>query len=258
MFIKKLWQGNYSLATSYWGFGVLGNIALAVPSAFIDNTSNTPANWALSIATLIYGIIVNVGIWRSATKYEGNAIWRVLAKVVVALAAAMLVFSVIVLSKNIQFNQKVLLSQECLLNEVLQASPGMEAQVWIAASVPCSLSSDENLLGALGYGRNYIDQLVEKNGGKLSFNAILLNEVIKAKKFYPIDKYQSLASCKLAELKRIKTPSPMASSLVDDYCVQYMVSNLAMKTGYDMTGAMNAGLGYVQILEFLEKKYPAQ
>lgn len=257
MFISKLWRGDFSLPISYWLFGVLGNAVLSIPIGFTA-WLNPILAWTLAAVTIIYGILVNVGIWRSSTKYQGNKIWAVLAKIAVVLGAASLLLSVATLTSVIDFKKKSLLASECLLNEVLQASTGMETQVWIAASAPCKTSSNKNLLDALGFSENYVNQVVKQNGDKLPYEAILLNEVIKAKKFYPVDRYKSLADCRLTELKRIKNSSSIVSSLVDDYCIQYVVSNLAMKDGFDMTGSMNAGYGYIHILNYLEQKYPSK
>lgn len=90
--------------------------------------------------------------------------------------------------------------------------------------------------------------------GKLDVNTTLLAEVIKAGKFYPVNKYNSVAECKLSELKLVKkqTAIPFISNLIDNYCNQYIASNLSMRVGFQLGRAMEEGYTFKEIAEYIE------
>ena len=78
-FIAKNWRGEFSLATSYWLFGFLGNLfagllAAIVIAAFRSDSGYQPKSIFFSI-TLVWVAIVaiavwqSVGIWRSANRH---------------------------------------------------------------------------------------------------------------------------------------------------------------------------------------------
>lgn len=63
---------------TYWGYGVVGSILLGIPLIFV-----TPGSAPAILAVFLcvgYAILVNVGIWRAAGKYQGLRIWSFLAK----------------------------------------------------------------------------------------------------------------------------------------------------------------------------------
>ena len=76
--ITNLWAGRAGLARTYWGWGVLGGLAWAVPLSLV-----TPGSFTAILAVLAlvaYYVVVNTGVWRAATLYQGPAIWAGLAK----------------------------------------------------------------------------------------------------------------------------------------------------------------------------------
>jgi hypothetical protein len=86
--IGNLWEGNYTLVKTYWLFGTVGGIALTL--AFImlvELTASRPIVLLGLAALCAWQIFISVAIWRSATKYTGTAIWKVLAKIAVVLGA---------------------------------------------------------------------------------------------------------------------------------------------------------------------------
>ena len=103
MFITKLWRGEYSLAVSYWIFGALGNLLMAIPLALIDISSSTEKQWLLSGITLAITILVNIGIWRSANNYLGFKLWKILAKIAVIISIALTIISLSVFALNPDF-----------------------------------------------------------------------------------------------------------------------------------------------------------
>lgn len=91
--IEKVWSGKAGLARIYWVFGVLIGIAWGIPLSFV-----TPGSFlAISVVALFvtYFVIVNVGIWRAASQYEGPKAWAILAKAAVAAFPALLVVGTI-------------------------------------------------------------------------------------------------------------------------------------------------------------------
>jgi hypothetical protein len=107
-FVAQNWRGEYSLVTSYWGFGFLGNIlAGLVPIiaavAFQSKGGYDPrailatmvAIWAGLLAIVTWQL---VGVWRSANRYIAARVilgkrspWAGLAKVAVFLGLLRLV-----------------------------------------------------------------------------------------------------------------------------------------------------------------------
>lgn len=86
---RELWQGNQPLTRAFWGFGFLGFIGVyiagfIVTRAAIENASSFDT--VLRLASVNNGILAaylafaSVGIWRSATRYTGRAVWRFSAK----------------------------------------------------------------------------------------------------------------------------------------------------------------------------------
>lgn len=261
MFITKLWRGEYSLAKSYWLFSVLASAVLGAPISVIDQLpSATLANiWVYGLIYIgiyaAYMFIAAVGVWRAATGYTNGALWKYLAKIHSALAILSIAGSLVFLGVQVVTKEKgSLLVTECQLNEVLQANSGLETQIWVASTIPCSEITKANLIKALGYGDSYIDGRVKEFNGKLDVNTVLLDEVVKAKKFYPIDKYKTVSQCKLAELKRVKnqTAIPFVTSLINSYCNQYVAVNLSMQGGYQLGRALEAGATYKEIAEYIE------
>lgn len=261
-FIKKLWRGEYSLAKSYWLFSVVASAVLGAPISVIEQLpSATIANiWIYGLVYIAlyaaYIFIAAVGVWRAATSYTNGAVWKYLAKIHSALTILMIAGTMVYLGQQlIGKNKGVLLFTDCQLNEVLQASSGLEQQVWLASVTPCSELTRLNMTKTLGYGDTFINERVkELNGSNVTL--VLLDELVKSKKFYPIDKYKNVSQCKLAELKRVKnqTAIPFMTGLIDSYCNQYIAVNLSMKMEYQLGKAMAEGYSYKEIAEYIESK----
>jgi hypothetical protein len=99
-FIAKNWRGEFSLGTTYWLFGFLGNLfsgilAIAVVAAFQSDTGYQPRAIFASILIVWMGIVIvsiwqTVGIWRSANRHIAartllgkKSPWAGLAKIAV-------------------------------------------------------------------------------------------------------------------------------------------------------------------------------
>ena len=95
--LRRLWQGDLPLPQAFWNWAVAGGIAVngltsilflglimadRIVAAFV-------AGYALSVP---YNIVVTVGVWRSAERYEGERRWANLARIVTV--AGMVLLSV--------------------------------------------------------------------------------------------------------------------------------------------------------------------
>jgi hypothetical protein len=99
--IKNIWTGEAGLAVTYWGYGAVGGALFGIPLALVSPGS-TPAIIAV-LSFTVYCVLVNVGIWRAAGKYQGPKIWAFLPKAgivllpitaVIGIAAAILIPSI--------------------------------------------------------------------------------------------------------------------------------------------------------------------
>ena len=89
--VSRLWRGQYRLAKTFWLFGVLGTLLLnAISGPLNAFAATTPYDgfggvillMAVSfVATVgvLYGVLVTVGIVRSAIAYDGNRVFAWLA-----------------------------------------------------------------------------------------------------------------------------------------------------------------------------------
>lgn len=87
--IARVWRGEEGLARTYWGWSFLGGILWGVAINLLP--PGNPLGIPVLLAFLVYIVIVSVGIWRAATKYQGPRVWAVLAKVAVAALPIMFV-----------------------------------------------------------------------------------------------------------------------------------------------------------------------
>ena len=77
--IAQIWKGQAGLAKTYWGWGMLGGLLWGIPLSTV-----TPGSAVAVLALLVfvaYFVVVNTGIWRAASQYQGLAVWAGLAKV---------------------------------------------------------------------------------------------------------------------------------------------------------------------------------
>ena len=86
--ISDLWIGRFGLAKTYWVWGVLSGIPWGIALTLVTPGSNLAI--LVVLAFFAYYVIVHVGIWRSASEYEGAKAWAILAKIAVAITPACL------------------------------------------------------------------------------------------------------------------------------------------------------------------------
>ncbi|NQU62306.1 MAG: hypothetical protein HQ512_14335 [Rhodospirillales bacterium] len=94
-FLGTLWRGDAGLKRTYWLYGALGSLIFFV----VPGSALTAMNllgpkgsvWGYFLLTYLvgltpaYAVFISISIWRSADKYDGNPLWRILAKVAVLL-----------------------------------------------------------------------------------------------------------------------------------------------------------------------------
>jgi hypothetical protein len=93
-FIKKLKNGYYGLATTFWIFGVIGIpflyfLALISPilfslAAIIDLASII--GLLTCLIAMSYGLTVLIGVRRAAKRYDGLRLWSILANLIAIFA----------------------------------------------------------------------------------------------------------------------------------------------------------------------------
>ncbi|HBR69915.1 MAG TPA: hypothetical protein DEA55_11125 [Rhodospirillaceae bacterium] len=89
--IKKLWRGELSLKTVFWGWSFFPIIVVSTPYLYIDNTSLKYKEWdeILPVERDLYNISVNLYmVWsllffypvvRTAMKDNSPMVWRIAA-----------------------------------------------------------------------------------------------------------------------------------------------------------------------------------
>ena len=87
--MKKLWDGEFGLAATFWlwwfvGNGVITGIATMVPFG--------------GIVSLAWYIVTSVAVWKAGTRYQGAGAWTVLSRIclfavpILAVLIALLLF----------------------------------------------------------------------------------------------------------------------------------------------------------------------
>jgi hypothetical protein len=77
---KKFIDGDFSLALSFWVFGLIGLLLLGLIVTLI-----LPKMIFVRLITYPYLIYASIGIWKSSNKYNGKKIFSILAKIMVVI-----------------------------------------------------------------------------------------------------------------------------------------------------------------------------
>lgn len=96
--VRRLWRGDAPLSRAFWeyaiGYGTLAHVA-TTGLAYGTYVAGIPL-WLAAVVFFIaapYTLLVAVGVWRSAGRYQGPAKWALAARVGVlawAVAATLL------------------------------------------------------------------------------------------------------------------------------------------------------------------------
>lgn len=90
--LKALWNGDVSLAKTFWLYGFCMNLFFALVFSFyyirphlITASAGRIIFWSFISLALVYGPFALIAIWRSAGKYTGLARYATLAKIMVVI-----------------------------------------------------------------------------------------------------------------------------------------------------------------------------
>ena len=93
--LQRLWRGDLSLKDAFWNWAVTGGLLVNIASSILflvlimadHPIAALITGYALSIP---YNIIVLVGVWRSADRYDGDRQWASLARIVTVIGVVVL------------------------------------------------------------------------------------------------------------------------------------------------------------------------
>lgn len=91
--LNKLKNGEYSLAKTYWLFGVVANLPFNI-FFNIDGLTIGPIILVL-LAAIAYNYFWILGCWKAASDYQGIAIWSILAKGVCVLTGLSILYALV-------------------------------------------------------------------------------------------------------------------------------------------------------------------
>lgn len=94
--IRRLWLGCLPLADAFWTWAVLGGLVVNLASSALCLWLVVVDRPVVALAvgylpSVPYNVVVCVGVWRAAARYQGPREWANLARAVTLVA--MLVFS---------------------------------------------------------------------------------------------------------------------------------------------------------------------
>lgn len=92
----RIWYGDAGLAMSYWIYGVVAGFIWGIALRILNPVPGSSIAKLFLACMAAYFIVVYVGIWRAASKYQGNKVWSSLARFVVVLGALVTVVPVVV------------------------------------------------------------------------------------------------------------------------------------------------------------------
>jgi len=77
-FLARLADGDFGLAKTYWLFGVLAGIIINFIVGIIPSLDVLAVVLTLAV---VYQVVVLLGVWQAANKYQGRPAWSILAKI---------------------------------------------------------------------------------------------------------------------------------------------------------------------------------
>ena len=93
--VHRLWRGEIPLPDAFWTWAVTGgllvNIASSILFLYLVTADRPVAALIVGYAPSIpYNVLVTVGVWRSAERYEGERQWADLARTVTVIGMVLL------------------------------------------------------------------------------------------------------------------------------------------------------------------------
>ncbi len=94
-FFKKLSDGDFGLAKTYWLYGVLVGIGGKIVMTVVGMSESIALIIITMLVFTVYSVFQMIGLWNSSDRYTGSKIWAVLAKIAVVLGALTIVLSLV-------------------------------------------------------------------------------------------------------------------------------------------------------------------
>ncbi len=70
--MRKLWDGEFGLAATFWLWWFVGNLAIGGIATMVPF-------WG--IVSLAWYIVTSVAVWKAGTRYQGADAWKVLSRI---------------------------------------------------------------------------------------------------------------------------------------------------------------------------------
>ena len=96
--LGRLWRGELALADAFWSWAVLGGLAVNLATTALLLyliTEDRPIAALIGgyVLSVPYNVIVAVGVWRSAERYEGDRRWAESMRIITVVGMAILSFT---------------------------------------------------------------------------------------------------------------------------------------------------------------------
>ena len=101
-FFRRLRNGEFSLARTFWLYNIVCTFVMALVGNLIvgligPGAIGTILDIAVSLFLFVYAVHCYMGIWRSASRYTGLALWAMLARFYTVLGFVAIVVNVLLL-----------------------------------------------------------------------------------------------------------------------------------------------------------------
>jgi hypothetical protein len=94
-FFKKLSDGDFGLAKTYWLYGVLVGIVGNILMQGAALSGSKTLIIVLLLVMIVYAVLQLTGVWNASNRYTGLKIWVILAKIAVIIGVLSLLSSVL-------------------------------------------------------------------------------------------------------------------------------------------------------------------
>ena len=83
--LRALWRGELPLVTAFWDWAVIGALVINLSTTMffillIEQDLPITAFIVGHAFSIPYNIVVGVGLWRAAARYDGHPLWPLLAR----------------------------------------------------------------------------------------------------------------------------------------------------------------------------------
>jgi len=96
-FFKKLSDGDFGLAKTYWLYGVLVSIVGNILMQGAALSGSKALIIVLLLVMMVYAVFQLTGVWNASNRYTGLKIWAILAKIAVIVGVLSLLSSVLMI-----------------------------------------------------------------------------------------------------------------------------------------------------------------